>query len=865
LRLILLILFYFASVLPALAGQLQPQLLARAEQQPTQLVSVIVSLIDQADITPFAVHGEQRQALNKAERHERRSGLVRALRDKARLSQRGLRSFLKSQGITHFKNLWAINSLAFEIPPHLLPALAAHPAVAEVRLDQLVHLPETPRVEPLATNGIEDNLSLIHAPELWAQGITGQGVTVAIIDSGVDVQHPELGPKWRGGTNSWFNAVAPGCSLLGASCTSCDSNTTAPCDFLDSFGTAHGTGVAGILVGGDLGGTAIGVAPDAQWIAAKIFDSTDSATFSNIHSALAWMLDPDGDPQTDDAPDVVNNSWGFSAADGCFQEFSADLQTLQAAGIAVVFSGGNNGPNPGTSVSPANNLNGYGVGYVGTTSSATEIGEFSSRGPSSCDGSIFPEVVAPGFNLRSTDFSFGGLPLYVDGLTGTSFAAPHVAGAMALLLSAAPSLSVDELEQVLILSAADTVSPDDPVGPDNSYGNGLIDALAAYNMVTQLPPVLEILDPVLPDDDQFLPYGDVLLNETVNQNLTLRNAGGGTLQILGIDRANLNVPFVLSGDTCTGQLLTTGQICSLTVDFSPTTPGSFSGSLTVLSDDGQQPNAIVTFTGSGAGQVVPPELQVTDSTSQSFSQVVPGTSVVANITLKNIGIGPLQVQSLDLSSLSAPFSIAADACTGASLLAGQSCIFQVQFAPLLAGPYTGSVTVNSNDPVQPQVSVPVAGTSNTPPPAASLRSPADGSFDQLQNLTLSWIQLPDADAGQTVSNTLLLDTNPHFFSPQVIPVARVFGPTLTVGLLACLVPLGLVRRRRYLLLFLLGAGLLLLVSCGGSGGGSSSVDPNLRSQTVSGLAAATTYYWKVVSEDGQGGESQSSTFFFTTQ
>jgi len=277
------------------------------------------------------------------------------------------------------------------------------------------------------------------------------------MDTGVDVSHPDLSPRWRGGSNSWYDPYG---------------EHSTPADL-----SGHGTWTTGVMVGGDAGGTTIGVAPDAQWIAAKIFKDSGASDPAAIHLAYQWLLDPDGDPGTADAPNVVNNSWTY-ANPGCYLDFEPDLEALQAAGILPVFAAGNGGPNADTSYSPANNPAAFAVGAVDNNS---QIYTYSSRGPSTCGGSTgpFPEIVAPGVNVRTAD-RYG---LYTNA-TGTSLASPHVAGALALLLSAYPNLSAADQEQALINSALDLrVS-----GPDDVYGYGLLDVLSAYDWVVLNPP-----------------------------------------------------------------------------------------------------------------------------------------------------------------------------------------------------------------------------------------------------------------------------------------------------------------------------------------------------------------------------------------
>ena len=304
------------------------------------------------------------------------------------------------------------------------------PGVARITLDEVLSVPA---VSTTAATVPEWNLGAIHATDLWSLGFNGGGVVVvATLDTGVDPLHPDLSAGWRGGANSWFDPHRQ-------HATPHDSN-------------GHGTQTMGILVGGGTGGTAIGVAPGAQWIAAKIFDDAGQTTYSKIHLAFQWLLDPDGKLETPDAPHVVNASWGLEQASGqCLLEFADDILTLKTAGIAVVFGAGNGGPGIGSSISPANNPGAFATGAVDST---LTVAPFSARGPSACDGGIFPQLSAPGVGINTADLSFGGLPLYTT-VSGSSYAAPHIAGAMAQLLGAIPATRVELIEQALLATARD--------------------------------------------------------------------------------------------------------------------------------------------------------------------------------------------------------------------------------------------------------------------------------------------------------------------------------------------------------------------------------------------------------------------------
>lgn len=388
------------------------------------------------------------------------SELITALREQADRSQQNARNLLMAGGARRIIQLWSINALAVTANAQMINALAALPEVESITLDATLAAPSP---QPAATAVPEWNIDAVGAPALWSKGLTGLGTVVAGIDTGVDALHADLATRWRGGANSWYDPNGEHATPYDAS--------------------GHGTQTISVAIGGDAGGSVLGVAPDAQWIAVKIFNDAGIATLSGIHQGFQWLLDPDGNPLTVDIPDVVNSSWGFPNLTGqCYQEFETDLEVLKTAGIAVVFSAGNQGS--GGSVSPADNPAGFGVGAVDSTFT---VASFSSRGPSACDGSFFPEVVAPGVAIRTADLTTGGLfPDTYTTVSGTSFAAPHVAGAMALLRQAYPTATPQQLESAVTASATDIAAS----GPDNDSGYGLLNAVGANDWLANatLPP-----------------------------------------------------------------------------------------------------------------------------------------------------------------------------------------------------------------------------------------------------------------------------------------------------------------------------------------------------------------------------------------
>ncbi len=424
---------------PALANRL-------AQAGPNEPVEVVVVLRRQAALP----------SLPRSRRVARRAAVVRALHATADAAQRPLLALLahwRAQGrVTDIRPLWIFDGLVVRAMPEVVRELAARPDVRQVTAARAIF---APAATAASTAAAATNLSLVDAPALWSLGYRGQNVVVASMDTGVDVTHPDLAASWRGGTNSWY-----------------DPNGEHPTTPTDRNG--HGTWTMGVMVGGETGGTAIGVAPAAKWIAVKMFNDRGTSTTAIVHQGFQWLLDPDGNPDTPDAPDVVNNSWSMTTA-GCDLEFQLDLRSLRAAGILPVFAAGNSGPSSGTSLSPANNPEAF---AVGASDMSDAVASSSSRGPSACDGGVYPKLVAPGVGIRTTDL----YDSYTT-QTGTSVAAPHVAGALALLLSAFPDLPADRQEAALEQGARDLLDP----GPDNAAGYGRLDVLASYDWLATAP------------------------------------------------------------------------------------------------------------------------------------------------------------------------------------------------------------------------------------------------------------------------------------------------------------------------------------------------------------------------------------------
>lgn len=381
--------------------------------------------------------------------------LIRSLRHAAGRSQPALLARLPRPA----RRLWLTNALALRATPAEIRRIARDPAVARVEHDTPVRvLGPTPVAGPEAPPGLfgrgDWGLAAIGAPAVWRDyGLDGSGVRVGSIDSGVDAGHPDLAGKvvaWRD-----FAAGRP--------------------EPYDDNG--HGTHTIGTMIGGAAGGAPIGVAPGAKVVVAKALDRNGDATLSTLMAACQWIADPDGDPATADAPSVVNASWGAPSA--AAERLRPIIRRWRELGIVPVFAAGNTG----RSVSaPAVYPESLAVGALGPRG---RVARFSSREPPADRaqalvglgrraGTGKPDLSAPGVEITSS------VPEGAwTSLSGTSMAAPHVAGTIALLRQADPALGASAIEMILRRSARELGH----AGLDGRGGAGALDARAAVAAV----------------------------------------------------------------------------------------------------------------------------------------------------------------------------------------------------------------------------------------------------------------------------------------------------------------------------------------------------------------------------------------------
>ncbi|CAG9622442.1 carboxypeptidase regulatory-like domain-containing protein [Sutcliffiella rhizosphaerae] len=425
---------------------------------------VIIRLKEKPDIAKVSM-----SAREKVSHEERVKMVTNSLQKHANDTQKELEDFLealeKKGMVENIEPLWIINGFTITVDETGLEELMNQELIEKITLDSIIELPEitTDSSQPRLP---EWGLEKIRATNVWGEyGIRGEGIVIGIMDTGVDGGHEALAHNYRGRDGnhqySWIDVSG--------------QNYATPHD-----GNGHGTHVAGTAVGGGRG-EPIGVAPEAEWIAAKIFTDGGSATVSGIHRAFEWFMAPGGDPSK--APHIVNNSWGN--ANTYNMEFYEDVQAWLAAGIVPLFAAGNEGPGAQTVGSPGSFPQSL---TIGATDIHDQIASFSSRGPvfwideaGNQQRILKPNLTAPGHQI------FSAWPEGVRGygkyhtISGTSMATPHVAGAIALLLQANQDLSIQDIKDILIKTARH--EPHMGSLPNDLYGEGIVNI---YKAVTEV-------------------------------------------------------------------------------------------------------------------------------------------------------------------------------------------------------------------------------------------------------------------------------------------------------------------------------------------------------------------------------------------
>ncbi|MBI4861146.1 MAG: S8 family serine peptidase [Candidatus Riflebacteria bacterium] len=354
--------------------------------------------------------------------------------------------------VVSHERLWTINALIVKATGKALLDLAQLPDVARVIPDREMKLwPVIRSREDAAAGPFTYGLVKLGIDKVQNElKQYGEGVVIGILDTGIDANHPDL----KGKVIKFKNFVA----------TDAASADTP----IDDHG--HGTHCAGTIAGGNTSGTAIGVAPKAKLVIGKIFTGSGGTTEAAILSAMNWIADPDGNPQTDDTPSVCSNSWGGKAGSEESEKPMWDLVTTWIrVGLFPSFAAGNEGPGASTVGTPG----GYPHAFaVGATDSNDKAAYFSSRGPISWSGTSYikPEVSAPGVAIYSAKPGGG-----YQNMDGTSMATPHNSGLAGLLYSIHPDYTIEQVAALLKETAVDLGT----AGTDNVFGAGRIDGYSS--------------------------------------------------------------------------------------------------------------------------------------------------------------------------------------------------------------------------------------------------------------------------------------------------------------------------------------------------------------------------------------------------
>lgn len=357
------------------------------------------------------------------------------------------------------RNYWVSKTMALNLYPEEIEEIAAHPDILEISKNTVVSVPP---VEIMGENEVSSfnlwNFSAIGLDRISGFDLDGQGVRVGVIDTGINPSHSDLAGK----LGAWAEFDYYGQKI--------DSEPH------ETHYLGHGTHVASVLAG-----NRTGIAPGTTLITALALPKGYGST-EQLLSAMEWVLDPDQNPDTDDGAQVVNMSFG---AYGTSEVLRSAVDNMIEMGVLPVGAIGNYGPN--TSISPGNVPGIIGAGALDKNDDAA----YFSGGGEVCweDTCVLkPDVSAPGVSIPGI-----GPDGNYQTLSGTSFAAPHIAAAAALMLECHPGLTPAQINAFLSNTARDLGT----AGSDYRYGQGGLDLERAFDFLQDYKPRFTTNDLVL--------------------------------------------------------------------------------------------------------------------------------------------------------------------------------------------------------------------------------------------------------------------------------------------------------------------------------------------------------------------------------
>ena len=488
--LIMITVFSALSALPY--SPATPELQERLRTaEPDERIPIIIALSERYDSM------ELMQASNSLPPQQRRQYTVNELKRFSQDTQHELRQFMqtRSSGIDNVRSLWIANVILCDATPQAIRELSGRSDIRRIDWDDMQNL-----LDPREWQNARDvegqreitwNVTIVNADDVWDLGYTGEGITIAVIDTGVNYNHADLAD------HVWESDDYP---YHGYDFINDDNNP------MDDHG--HGTHCSGTVAGDGTAGSQTGMAPDATIMCLKVLTSTGNGQESAVWEAVEFAVEQ--------GADAFSMSVGWTDSNNPdYESFRDAMVASQAAGVAGAVAAGNEGdylswypiPHnvrvpgccPPPWLHPDQELTGGTscVICVGATNSSNSIASFSSLGPCTWEdvnnyedyphnpemGLIRPDIVAPGANIKSLDYSNNNG--YEDGWDGTSMATPCVAGVIALMLQKNEFLSPAEIDEILENNRYEIEDE-----KSNTYGSGRVDALLAIEATNSpnMPP-----------------------------------------------------------------------------------------------------------------------------------------------------------------------------------------------------------------------------------------------------------------------------------------------------------------------------------------------------------------------------------------